>query len=79
MGIFCYKEIFILNKITLFSNNCPRCKVLKQKLDDKKIEYSISDNFDELINNGLQTAPVLKIDNEYYQFGEAIKFIGELE
>ena len=66
-----------MNNVILFSNGCPRCKVLKQKLDDKQIKYTINEDFDELIENGLQTAPVLKVDDNYYQFGEAIKFIGE--
>lgn len=66
-----------MNNVILFSNGCPRCKVLKQKLDDKQIKYTINEDFDELIENGLQTAPVLKVDDNYYQFGEAVKFIGE--
>jgi len=66
-----------LNNVILFSNGCPRCKVLKQKLDDKQIKYTINEDFDELIENGLQTAPVLKVDDNYYQFGEAVKFIGD--
>ena len=66
-----------MNNVILFSNGCPRCKVLKQKLDDKQIKYTINEDFDELIENGLQTAPVLKVDDNYYQFGEAIKFIGD--
>ena len=68
-----------MNKIILFSNGCPRCKILKQKLDEKQIEYTVSDDFDEIIENGLQTAPVLKVNNEYYQFGDAVKLIGELK
>ena len=67
-----------MNNIILFSNNCPRCKILKQKLDNKQIKYIISDDFDEIIEQGLQTAPILKVDDKYLQFGEAIKFIGEL-
>jgi len=67
-----------LNDIVLFSNGCPRCKILKQKLDDKQIKYSISDDFDEVMDQGLQTAPVLKVNNKYYQFGDAVKLIGEL-
>ena len=66
-----------MNNVILFSNGCPRCKVLKQKLDDKQIKYTINEDFDELIQNGLQTAPVLKVDDNYYQFGEAVKFIGD--
>lgn len=66
-----------MNNVILFSNGCPRCKVLKQKLDDKQIKYTINEDFDELIENGLQTAPVLKVNNNYYQFGEAVKLIGD--
>lgn len=67
-----------MNDIVLFSNGCPRCKILKQKLDDKQIKYTISDDFDEVMDQGLQTAPVLKVNNKYYQFGDAVKLIGEL-
>ena len=51
---------------------------MKNKLNDKGIEYTISDNFDVLIEKGLQTAPVLSIDDELYQFGEAVKVIDTL-
>lgn len=67
-----------MKNIILFSSGCPKCKVLKQKLDDKQIKYEVSEDFDELILQNLQTVPVLKVDGEYYQFGEAIKLIGEL-
>ena len=67
-----------MNDIVLFSNGCPRCKILKQKLDDKQIKYSVSDDFNEVMDQGLQTAPVLKVNNKYYQFGDAVKLIGDL-
>lgn len=67
-----------MKNIVLFSSGCPKCKVLKQKLDDRKIEYEVSEDFDELIEQNLQTVPVLKINGEYYQFGEAIKVVNEL-
>lgn len=67
-----------MKNIILFSSGCPKCKVLKQKLDDRKIEYEVSEDFDELIEQNLQTVPVLKVNGEYYQFGEAIKVVNEL-
>ena len=73
-----FKEKTILKNIVLFSSGCPKCKVLKQKLDDRKIEYEVSEDFDELIEQNLQTVPVLKVNGEYYQFGEAIKVVNEL-
>ena len=67
-----------MKEIILFSSGCPKCKVLKQKLDDKKINYKLSEDFDELVQQNLQTVPVLKVDGEYYQFSEAIKMVNEL-
>lgn len=70
-----------MKKITVFSTDCPRCKVLCSKLEESGIQFEIEkENFDELIEHNLQTAPVLKYKNEYYQFGEAINLIqsGEL-
>ena len=67
-----------MKDIVLFSSGCPKCKVLKQKLDDRKIEYEVSEDFNELIEQNLQTVPVLKVNGEYYQFGEAIKVVNEL-
>ena len=67
-----------MKDIVLFSSDCPKCKVLKQKLDNKKIKYEVSEDFDELITQNLQAVPVLKVNGEYYQFGEAIKVVNEL-
>ena len=69
-----------MNDIVLFSNNCPRCKILKSKLEERNIEYKVTDNFDEIIEQGFQTAPILKYNGKYYQFGEANSLIqsGEL-
>lgn len=67
-----------MDNIILFSSGCPKCKVLKQKLDDKQIKYEVSEDFDELMRQNLQTVPVLKVNGEYYQFGEAVKVVNEL-
>jgi len=51
-------------KITLYSNGCPKCKVLKSKLCAKNIQFIETDEFDELEDLGIKTLPVLKIENE---------------
>lgn len=61
--------------INLFSNDCPRCKILKQKMDEKGIEYNTISEFDELIERGIMTLPVLKEGNEYMNFLQAIKWV----
>ena len=61
--------------VLMFSNECPKCKVLKMKLDTAGINYYVSENFDELIQNGFENLPVLKVGDEYLDFSKAIKWI----
>lgn len=66
--------------ITLFSTNCPKCKVLEAKLTKNNIDFTICQNVDELIDKGILEVPILKIDkNTYLNFSEAIKWIKENE
>ena len=66
-------------KVTLFSTNCPRCKVLAQKLTDKGIEFNISEDVDEMIRRGFRSAPVLDVDGESMDFSTAVKWVDSKE
>ena len=57
--------------ITLFSTNCPRCRVLETKLNNANMSYQIENDMTEVINAGFMTAPVLKVNNQYYDFKTA--------
>lgn len=61
--------------ITLFSTNCPKCRVLEQKLNNKQIEFTKSSDIQEIIDKGFMSAPVLKIDNIYYDFKQGVDWI----
>ena len=64
----------------LFSTNCPQCKVLEKKLEQKGIKFEITNDIQELLDLGIKRAPILKIDADtYLNFSEAIKFINEWE
>lgn len=63
----------------MYSTNCPRCKVLAQKLMDKNIEFRISENVDEMISRGFMSAPVLTVDGEAMNFTDAIKWVNNKE
>lgn len=65
--------------ITLYSNNCPRCKVLKQLLDKNQIPYQTSEEFADLINLGFQSLPILKVEDKYLQYQEAITFVSNFK
>lgn len=64
--------------VVLFSTGCPKCRVLEQKLNQKNIDFTLSDNIDEIIEKGFMTAPVLKVDDDYLEFGQAIKWVNQL-
>lgn len=40
------------------------CKMLKDKLDIKHIDYEIRSNVDEMLSLGIKTVPTLRIDDE---------------
>ncbi len=61
--------------ITLYSTGCPRCKILKEKLDQKNIEYIVESDKRKIVNMGFYSVPILQIDEKYYDFGEAIKWV----
>lgn len=65
--------------IVLYSTNCPRCSVLEAKLKTKNINFEINNNIDEMIEKGIQTAPVLEVYGELLQFKDAIDWINEQE
>ena len=61
--------------ITLYSTHCPRCKVLETKLNQKGIEFKIVENIEEMEKLGIQSVPMLKIDDNIMNFTEAIAWI----
>ena len=49
---------------TLYSNGCPKCKILKQRLDEKGIEYEESDDIEFLKANNILAFPALNVDGK---------------
>lgn len=63
--------------IVLYSNECPKCKILKQKLDDKNILYEVCDDIDLMIEKGFRSMPVLELNGEVMNYLEAVNYIKE--
>lgn len=61
--------------IVLYSTNCPRCNVIRSKLDQKHIHYSICTDMKEITNKGFQQAPVLYTGTSFLDFKQAIEWI----
>ncbi len=66
-----------MDNIIVYSNDCPKCKVLKAKLTNTGIKFTETSNFDYLQEKGILNLPVMQIGNELYQYVEAIKWINE--
>jgi len=66
-----------MEKVILYSNNCPRCNVLKAKLDDAGIQYETCNNIEIMIEKGFLSAPMLEVNGEYLKFTEAINWLNE--
>ena len=62
-------------KVILYSTGCPKCKVLKAKLDSKSIEYTINDNVDAMLEMGISEVPVLSVNGELMRFADAVSWI----
>lgn len=64
-------------KVILYEHGCPRCKVLKMKLDQKGIVYDTVNDVEVMKCKGFTEAPQLEIDGVVYNFKEATEWIKE--
>lgn len=63
-------------EVTLYSTNCPKCKVLKTKLNQKGIVYEEINDIDIMNKKGFEFVPKLDVDGIIYDFKEAVEWIG---
>ena len=66
------------DKIILYTTGCPKCRILRQKLDDAGIEFEINTNVDEMVELGFTTVPMLKLYGMYLNFVEAVHWTNDL-
>ena len=63
-------------RITLYTTDCPNCKVLERKLDLAGIGYRKNYDPDQMLAAGMLSAPGLQLDNEVpMDFGTAIRWV----
>ena len=64
--------------ITIYTTQtCPKCKILKKKLQEKGIEYQEFNDEDEIQRMGILSVPVMAVDGEQLDFPAAIKYVNE--
>lgn len=63
--------------IILHSIGCPQCIVLKRKLDAAGIDYILNTDQAKMIEMGIQSLPILQIDDTQYSFKDALTWLRE--
>ena len=67
------RDIFVVYT----QEGCPRCAVLKKKLELAGIEYTECSDVDTMLGLGIQSLPMLGVDDKLLTFNEAVKYISE--
>jgi hypothetical protein len=67
--------------IILYSTDCPKCKVIEVKLNQLNISYIIEKDIDKINliaeEHNFSSAPILQVNQDFYNFNEAIKWLKE--
>lgn len=64
--------------VVFYSTDCPKCKVLKAKLDSKGIDYTVFNDVDKMVEMGITTVPDLMVDGKLMNFKESIDWLNSL-
>lgn len=61
----------------MYSTGCPKCTVLKKKLDEKNIQYTIESNEEKMLALNISVVPVLSVDGNLMSFADAVKWLNK--
>lgn len=61
--------------IILYSTDCPKCQILKKKLNSKGIEFREETNVDKMSELNIVQVPVLQVEDKLLDFSSAVKYV----
>ena len=64
-------------RVILYSTNCPKCNVLKKKLEQKNIDFELVTDQDVMIEKGFMSAPMLEVDGNIMNFSGANEWVNK--
>lgn len=64
--------------LILYSTGCPLCEYVQAKLDEKKVDYQLVTDEEEMTSLGIDNIPVLSVDGKLLEFSDATSFIETL-
>lgn len=66
-------------EIILYTIHCPKCNVLKKKLDKAEVQYTECADEEKMKELGLDTLPVLSVGGFKMDFNAALNWLKERE
>ena len=61
--------------VILYSTGCPMCEMLKDRLNEKKIEFVTVSDVNSILAKGIQNVPVLEVNNELLDTRKALAWV----
>lgn len=58
-------------------DGCPKCNILKKKMNNKNIEYTECSDVDILVSKGIEFTPMLEVENKMMDYTNAVKWVNE--
>lgn len=65
----------LMDHIILYSTGCPKCEVLKKKIEKSGIPYTENQSVDDMLALGITQAPVLSVNGALMPFRQAVEWI----
>ena len=66
-------------KVKLYTTHCPKCKILEERLNEKKVKYEVIDNIEELQKMNFKSDPNLEIDGKIYKYLDSIRYLNKMK
>lgn len=66
-------------KVVFYTIDCPKCRVLESKLNAKKVAFEECRDIEIMQEKGFESAPMIEVDGTAMNFGDAVKWINNLE
>lgn len=66
-------------KVVFYTIDCPKCRVLESKLKAKRVAFEEYRDIEIMQEKGFKSAPMLEVDGTAMNFGDAVKWINNLE
>ena len=61
--------------IIFYTTGCPKCSVLKKKLDMAHIQYEVCRDTEVMQSKGMSSAPALEVEGKILNFKEAVEWL----